>query len=137
MRNPGLAAIFEKLELAVGFGMGLAAITSRYKKSGLMPEISASPNAFKLTLPNRNEKPADSTISKRATLLQQIPEKLDEREQKVLDFAGNQTVISRQEVQKLLGTSQTSTLVLLKKLTDRNLLRKIGATRNIRYELVQ
>lgn len=137
MRNPGLATIFEKLELAVGFGTGLTAIASRYRQSGLMPEISASPNVFKLTLPNRNEKPADSTISKRATLLQQIPEKLDEREQKILDFANNQPVISRQEVQKLLGTSQTSTLVLLKKLTDRNLLRKIGATRNIRYELAR
>lgn len=137
MRNPGLAAIFEKLELAVGFGTGLSAIVSSYKKSGLAPEISASPNAFKLTLPNRNERPDNLRISERATPLLQIPEKIDEREQKVLDFATSQPVISRQEVQKLLGTSQTTTLVLLKKLTDLNLLRKVGATRNIRYELVR
>lgn len=137
MRNLGLAAIFEKLELAVGFGTGLATIASLYKKSGLMPEISASPNAFKLTLPNRNERPDNLRISERAVPLLQIPEKIDEREQKVLDFATCQPVISRQEVQKLLGTSQTTTLVLLKKLTDGNLLRKIGATRNIRYELVR
>lgn len=137
MRNLGLAAIFEKLELAVGFGTGLATIASLYKKSGLMPEISASPNAFKLTLPNRNERPVNLRISERAAPLLQIPEKIDEREQKVLDFATCQPVISRQEVQKLLGTSQTTTLVLLKKLTDGNLLRKIGATRNIRYELVR
>lgn len=137
MRNPGLAAIFEKLELAVGFGTGLSAIVGSYKKSGLMPEISASPNTFKLTLPNRNESTGYSRIPQCAPSLLQTPEKLDEREQKILDFANNQPVISRQEVQKLLSTSQTTTLVLLKKLTDGNLLRKIGATRNIRYELVR
>ena len=39
--------------------------------------------------------------------------------------------ISRQEVQTLLDTSQSTTPVLLKNLSDRKLLRKAGATRNI------
>lgn len=47
------------------------------------------------------------------------------------------SVISRQEVQTLLDTSQTTAPILLKNLSDRKLLRKAGATRNICYELVR
>lgn len=47
------------------------------------------------------------------------------------------SVISRQEVQTLLDTSQTTAPILLKNLSDRKLQRKAGATRNICYELVR
>ena len=153
-RNPKLASLFYRLKLVEAYGTGIPTIVVSYAESGLSPAITTSPNAFKLTLPNRNRLQPRSTIafcdfsysSNGTPSYRRIPtpvtqlaisEELSEREQRVLNLAADQPVISRQEVQTLLGTSQTATLVLLKKLTDRNLLRKVGVTRNIRYELVR
>ena len=54
LRNPNLANVFYRLRLIEADGTGIMKINECYADSGKKPKFEASPNAFKVTLPNVN-----------------------------------------------------------------------------------
>ena len=61
-RNPRLANIFYRLRLIEAFGTGIPKIKGSYQGQAAQPLIQTSDNAFKITLPNINCRPAGGGI---------------------------------------------------------------------------
>ncbi|MDR1061805.1 MAG: putative DNA binding domain-containing protein [Clostridiales bacterium] len=53
-RNQNLAAVFYRLQLIEAYGIGILKIFGAYRDSLAKPKIEATPNVFKMTLPNLN-----------------------------------------------------------------------------------
>lgn len=142
-RNEKLANIFYRLELIEAYGTGLNKIIQAYADCPHKPQIIVSNNAFKIILPNRNNrktykqypsavhetvKPYQISNKRAAT-----PRELKPEVQTVLLLAEEQQIISRKDVQNSLGISQTTAGRLLKQMVDNGLLTQNGNGKNTRY----
>ena len=152
-RNPRLANVFYRLELIEAYGTGLRKIMNAYEGTGKKPIIEASDNAFKITLPNINAKEnredADSSYKEKQQRLQTEAQNFQVREvnemtasgftvrktpqQLILRILDTGGAIARQDVQQLLGVSQTTAGRILKKMVDDGILMKEGKGKNTVY----
>lgn len=129
-RNIKLANVFYRLELIEAYGTGIIKIMEAYEGTGMTPQIETSDNAFKITLPNLN------TMSERARRIQVNPEK-GTPEEKVIALTKQRGVITRKEIELLLGIRQSSCGRLLKKMIENGLLIQEGQGKNTHYCLPQ
>ncbi len=126
-RNTKLANVFYRLELIEAYGTGMRKIMNVYEGSGKTPQIETSDNAFKIILPNlnaQNEKKQLSTES-------------DSQEEKVIRLARKQGMVTRKEVERLLGIGQTTSGRLLKKMMENGQLIQEGKGKTTCYRLFQ
>ena len=121
-RNKKLADVFYRLHLIEAYGTGMPKIMEAYKEFGIEPVIEISDNAFKITLPN--------TASARSVQKCELPE----NEQRILSLIKN-GVMSRAEIQKLLGVSQTTTIKTIASLLEKGLIVKLGNGKNSKYQI--
>jgi ATP-dependent DNA helicase RecG len=117
-RNTNLAAVFYRLQLIEAYGTGILKIFEAYRAAPKQPKIDATPNVFKLTLPNVNAAAPSVDPTPRDSVLRYIREN------------GS---ISRKQAEGLLGVSQTAAGVVLKKMVENGELAKSGNTRQVRY----
>ena len=129
-RNAKLANVFYRLELIEAYGTGIIKIMEAYEGTGMIPQIETSDNAFKITLPNLNAMPEP------ARQMQVNPEK-STPEEKVIALTKQRGVITRKEIEILLGIGQSSCGRLLKKLIEKGLLIQEGKGKNTHYCLPQ
>ena len=122
LRNPYLAGVFYRLHLIEAFGTGMPKITECYSEFTAKPNIELSDNAFKITLPNTNFHNAANAK----------PE-LSDREKRVMALIKSKGSITRKDVEQALGISQATAIILLRELTEKNLLKKIGQGKNLKY----
>jgi ATP-dependent DNA helicase RecG len=87
------------------------------------PEIQATGNAFKITLPNRNVNNQKANNGASFT----------ENEERVIALLNNQDVIVRKDVEDALAVSQAMAVRLLRGLADKGAIRIIGGGKNTRY----
>jgi ATP-dependent DNA helicase RecG len=120
-RNPALAAAFYRLKLIEAYGTGILKIFEVYKSSFCQPKIEVTPNVFKMILPNMNYCTDTS------------PNSAQTPAQRVLDYVRENGSINRRQTQEILGVSQTTSGIILRKLTESGELRKNGGSRNVRY----
>ena len=125
LRNKYLANIFYRLHLIEAFGTGIPKITDCYANYTVKPKIEVSDNAFKITLPNTNY--ATDTVN--PDLL------LTENEQAVIDLFREKDTLVRKDVEISLSVSQPMAVKLLKQLTNKKVIHKLGNGKNTRYEL--
>ncbi len=118
-RNAKLANVFYRLELIEAYGTGILKIMDAYKESGMTPRIETSENAFKVVLPNLNEK------AKRKKPKNMGFENSTE-EEKVIALAKEQSFFTRKDVELLLGMSQTTCGRLLKQMMMNGQIVKTG-----------
>jgi Predicted transcriptional regulator containing an HTH domain and an uncharacterized domain shared with the mammalian protein Schlafen len=119
-RNEKLAAVFYRLQLIEAYGTGIPKIIESYEGDSCQPKIESSDNAFKITLPNRNQDVAylpETTKSERA----------------VLAFAGEKRKLQRIDVEEKLGVSRSRANHILKQLLDKGMLKPVGNGRNRQY----
>ena len=127
-RNTKLANVFYRLGLIEAYGTGIRKIMNAYSGTGLTPQIETSDNAFKIILPNLNvhegqKKPvADKSVG-------------NEPIQVVLAMAKEYGSITRKEVEKKLGISQTTCGRLLKQMVENGQIVQVGKGRNTHYYL--
>ena len=121
-RNPALMALFDRLRLAAAAGAGIPKITEAYRSFVTQPKFEATPNVFKLTLPNRNAMKGKSAANTALT-----------PEERLREYIQENGSISRKQAEQILGMSQTATGLVLRGMVDRNELTKEGNSRNIRY----
>ena len=121
-RNRKLASVFYRLTLVEAYGTGIPKIMRSYEGYAAQPEIKATENAFKITLPNVNE-----AVEKSA------PGELNENEQAVLRlFEGGNSVV-RRDVETALGVSQSMASRVLRGLVDKGRVRTVGGGKNTKY----
>ena len=124
-RNENLAGIFYRLHLIEAYGIGIPKIMRSYSDYEIKPELQATGNAFKITLPNknviRNKKVIENTS-------------ITESEEKILFLFDANQYITRKDVEAYLEISQAMAVRLLRKLLDKRIIKTAGGGKNIRYE---
>ncbi len=129
-RNAKLANVFYRLELIEAYGTGIIKIMEAYEGTGMIPQIEASDNAFKIILPNLNQMPEP------AKQIQGNPKKITS-EEKVIALIKQRGSVTRKEIEILLGMGQSSCVRLLKKMLENGLLIQEGKGKNTHYCLFQ
>ena len=119
-RNPKLANVFYRLELIEAYGTGIKKIMNAYEGSGKKPKIEVTDNAFKLILPNINEK---TTVTSGD----------DSAEQKIQSYIKANGSITRKEAEDIAGLKQASAGRLLSKMVQDKLITATGQGKNTRY----
>lgn len=128
-RSPELVRIFEKLGLSPAYAEGLSAMRQAYKNYTSAPVVEATNHAFRLTLPSVRVESLNMRPSGPAAV--RVPEET------IMALAHERHIITRREVQQLLGVSQTTSGRLLKQLTEQGRLIQEGHSRNIYYRLAE
>ncbi|MBE7008869.1 MAG: AAA family ATPase [Ruminococcaceae bacterium] len=131
LRNEHLANIFYRLRLIEAYGTGMLKIHECYVDAPEKPKIEVSDHAFKITLPNMNYKhntalPQEQGAPKRTAYK-------EDRQQLVLRLFASQKSITRKDVQKLLGVSQATAILLLREMVASGQLAKVGSGKNLHY----
>ncbi|MDD3362666.1 MAG: putative DNA binding domain-containing protein [Hespellia sp.] len=136
-RNSKLAEIFHRLRFIESYGTGIRRIYSLYKNCSKQPEISITPNSFKIILPNMNVVEDTVTTSNSSlSATEQPPLNVTQQMQNILDYISEYGEISIKDVQKLLDIKNTRAYVIMKKLTDAGLIQKNGRGKNQTYQLL-
>jgi ATP-dependent DNA helicase RecG len=124
-RNENLANVFYRLRLIEAYGTGIPKIMRSYDGCSRKPELQATGNAFKVTLPNRNT-PGHAKIGEQPSLT--------ENEEKTIALLDKQNEIVRKDVETALEISQAMAVRLLRGLVDKRALRVIGGGKKTRYK---
>ena len=122
-RNERLANIFYRLTLIEAYGTGVPKILNSYKGFARQPEIVTTDNAFKIILPNKNEKTQDSNLN---------PD-----EKRIIDLVGRLDKITRKDVEAELNISQTMAGRILKGMVNKQLIETLGRGKNTAYVLTR
>lgn len=133
LRNQYLANTFYRLRLIEAYGTGILKINECYDDYDVKPKIETTDNAFKITLPNTNfyaEEKASNIVKMDGST--SVTKKV-ERINIVLELCRNKGSIVRSDVERALGVSQSTAILLLRELTADGLLIKKGKTKNLRY----
>ena len=123
LRNRNLADVFYRLHLIEAYGIGLPKIRECYTDFPVQPKIEVTDNAFKITLPNKNN----------SALPEAAYANLKKREAKVIRLFDTQKTITRSIVQEQLGCSQTTAINILRDLVEKGLLVRLHGGMNTVY----
>lgn len=142
-RNPNLANVFYRLELIEAYGTGLQKIMSAYKGRKYTPKIETSENAFKIILPNINYEEADDKAAAykaggepyMMVREEAIQDFLDTGVQVIFDYLRENRVITRSDVERLMGVSTATAYRYLKRLVENGYLIQRGRGKNVIYML--
>lgn len=127
-RNMVIANIFYRLELIESYGTGIQRILESYQ-GYKQPMFKVEPASFVTVLFNRNYKSKVVSDHK--------PFMLSPNEKKVLDlFNDEKQLISRKDVEELLGTSSFPANKILRSLVVKGQLKMLGVGKSTRYVLV-
>jgi len=123
-RNENLANVFYRLQLIEAYGTGIPKIMRNYADCTRKPELQATGNAFKITLPNKNANTHKTNGNKAS---------LTENEEKILALLDKRGEIIRKDVETALKISQAMAVRLLRGLLDKGVIRTIGGGKKTRY----
>jgi len=123
-RNENLANVFYRLRLIEAYGTGIPKIMRSYDGYRRKPELQATGNAFKITLPNRN-------VNNRKGTGNQVA--FTENEEKVIALLDKHDEIVRKDVEADLAVSQAMAVRVLRGLLDKGAIRAIGGGKKTRY----
>jgi ATP-dependent DNA helicase RecG len=123
-RNENLANVFYRLHLIEAYGTGIPKIMRSYDGCMGKPELKATSNAFKITLPNRN------TNNHKAISNEVI---FTDNEEKIIALLNKRDEIVRKDVETTLAVSQAMAVRLLRGLVDKGVIRAIGGGKKTRY----
>ncbi|MCL2764291.1 MAG: putative DNA binding domain-containing protein [Treponema sp.] len=123
-RNENLANVFYRLRLIEAYGTGIPKIMRSYTGNTRKPELQATDNAFKITLPNRN------TLSQK-----QVKNKahFTMSEEKIIALLNEHNEIVRKDVEDALLISQAMAVRHLRGLADKGLIQVVGEGKKTRY----
>lgn len=140
-RNQDLANVFYRLHLIEAYGTGMRKIMKAYEGKEEKPKIETTNNAFKIILPNINAKYETGNITSsniKATTNSVIGNVNDlSDEERVLEYARVQGVLTRNDVMALLKVSASTATRILQRLVKENLLKQNGKARNTHYSIIK
>lgn len=118
-RNENLANVFYRLGLIEAYGTGIPKMMRSYSGHPMQPTVEVSDNAFKITLPNRNNPKVDLMTS--------------EREKLVLALFNTKAFIVRKDIQDALAISQSAATRIIRDMLASGYIELKGSGKNIRY----
>ena len=124
-RNKNLAEVFHRLRLIESYGTGIRRIYKLYEKCDAQPAIEATPNAFKIVLPNMNE--AVPLVPDESSITYQMRE--------VLDYIAANGQVTDPELEEILDVKHTRVYNLTREMKDLGLLRIEGRGKGKKYLL--
>ena len=123
LRNPAICKIFREIGLVEKMGTGFINIFKSYEASGLKkPQIIEGANFVKCILPRGSS---------------QLSTRKDEPEEGILALFYSQHEISAQDVVNKFSISRATAQRWLNSLIEKQLIEKIGKTRNSRYRRME
>lgn len=125
-RNMMIANIFYRLELIESYGTGIQRIIESYK-GVRQPEFKIGQASFVTVLPNHNY--SVKVVSDHHSVM------LSPNESKVLGLLNEKTIISRKDVEELLGTSSFPANKILRSLVNKDKIQMLGVGKATRYVL--
>ena len=129
-RNPHLTGMFRRFSMADSHGTGIARISESYEGYTAKPLFDITDNVFRYTLPDISASPAPAP----APVAKIEPEfSMSLQEQKVMDIFRDKQYIVRSDVERTLSLSQTASIELIKKMSMKGLIKKIGSGKNTVY----
>ena len=135
-RNRDLAEVFYRLHLIEAYGTGMTKIMEAYKGSRALPVIEATPNTFKITLPNKNAKyetdAYDSVLEER-TVKYEAGLPSDHEEEMILRYIKAYGKISKLDATALLKVSPSTAYRVLTRMLEAGAISKSGRARNTVY----
>lgn len=134
-RNPHLANVFYRLQLIEAYGTGMKKIMNAYADAYVQPQIKATNNAFKIILPNLHY--TRKTIEVSNMVEEEVTPYMDSKDRIIMEFLMKHKMITRKEVQELLGISQSTAGRILKTMVANGFIAQLGGSRTTRYELVK
>ncbi|MGX8833233.1 RNA-binding domain-containing protein [Amedibacillus sp. YH-ame6] len=120
LRNEYLSNLFYRLQWVEAYGTGIPKIEESYRNSNVKPFIELSENAFKITLPNRNN-----------TIITQ--QNLNEYESEIVKLLLESKEMRRKDIQDFLQVSQATVINNLRSLIERNVINKKGKGKQTVY----
>lgn len=112
-RNRNLAEMFHRLNYIESYGTGIRKIISLYSDQTVKPEISITPNSFRISLPNRNNgNPVTANIPSQY--------------QTVIDYLKGHGSMTEEELQELLGIKRTRAYTLYKAMEKEGFITVLG-----------
>ena len=122
--------IFSRFDLAGACGTGLQKIMNDYREPDAKPQILTAPNSFKLIQPHLvpGKEPEDGET---------LPgkESIPQKEESILGYLKEHRSITRKDAEALLGVSSATAVRVLRKMSERKVLLRLGDGRNTRYIL--
>jgi len=128
-----LANIFYRLNLIEAYGTGVAKIMESYEECEEKPRFDVTDNAFKITLPNRNFQ-TNRVVPELFSFSGRV-NRVSKRERQVLQLFDAREFIVRKDVEEAVGISQATAIVLLREMTQKGRLEKIGNGKLVKYKL--
>ncbi|MBQ7883156.1 MAG: putative DNA binding domain-containing protein [Phascolarctobacterium sp.] len=125
-RNMMIANIFYRLELIESYGTGIQRIIESYKGKK-QPEFKIGQASFVTVLPNHNY--SAKVVSDNHSVM------LSPNESKVLGLLNEKQIISRKDVEELLGTSSFPANKILRSLVNKDKIQMLGVGKSTRYVL--
>ena len=140
IRDMNLANVFYRLKLIEAYGTGILKINESYNGYTVKPIIEVSDNAFKITLPNTNfpkERQTSLFVGETAPAynIRTVRTKADERKSAVIEMCREKGYVVRRDLERSLGVSQATAILILRDMTESGILVKEGAARQVRYYL--
>lgn len=112
-RNRNLAEMFHRLNYIESYGTGIRKIISLYSDQTVKPEISITPNSFRISLPNRNNgNPVTANVPSQY--------------QTVIDYLKGHGSMTEEELQELLGIKRTRAFTLYKSMEKEGFITVLG-----------
>lgn len=125
LRNQHLANIFYRLNLIEAYGTGIPKIMAAYDENSIKPKIEVTDNAFKISLPNINNLSSSFSSEQK--------DFLSTRENQVMQLIDQKGYIQRKDVELALEISQQTSVLLLRNLVEKGLVKKVGAGKLVKY----
>ena len=120
LRNPILASVFFRLNIIEKFGTGITRIINAYNDSITKPSLNISTNSIAITLP----------------LIEQELTDLNNEELLVYKELKNNVELTRSEIEIATGYNKSKTTRLIKKLTNKNLIKRFGKGPSTTYTVI-
>lgn len=112
-RNRNLAEMFHRLNYIESYGTGIRKIISLYSDQTVKPEISITPNSFRISLPNRNNgNPVTANVPSQY--------------QTVIDYLKGHGSMTEEKLQELLGIKRTRAYTLYKTMEKEGFITVLG-----------
>lgn len=129
-RNRKLAAVFHRLNFIEAYGTGIRRIFTLYEGCAVQPFIEATPNSFKLILPNMNA--AGKKTTQQAIQAKGITPQM----QTVIDYLTEHKEMTELELQELLGIKRTRVYTLAKEMVTAGLMQIVGRGKERKYTAI-
>lgn len=132
-RNQKLAEIFHRLRLFESYGTGIRRIFKLYEDCPVQPSIAATPNAFRIVLPNRNV--CDSASERVPKATEKAPTTITPQMKAVIDYLAEYGEMTDEDLQELLNVKKTRAYLLARQMRENGFIDVVGRGAEKKYKL--